>query len=328
MTFSLRRTHVAIIGLIAFAATASVFSADGTTGRGTTYTHIYKLQPCDTTMATIDELRISKRAWTTIEIQDEMTLSRYYLPADPSGKNTAVLPTFISQSLIQSLEGTKVTSDDLVAVARVSWNVFTPRFMHEYKVPDHYQRNEIIYGNKQKTYFRGPFDYSQYNWDIDYDANNGWKNAGVNPRNPYLCVDRVPPDLGTQSSWSKGVTVDLVQILNSGSKTLGTAKLLQGYVMDRVTKKSILVDTFHDPEAENCYINPSKPGLRQLVKAGELHYRVRFQYPVDRKHIDTVATKDTVDPNIHYMLDTPVFDDISIVYVQAPKILYFKEAVE
>lgn len=297
--------------------------------------HIYKQQPSDTTMAVVDELRISKKAWSSPEIHDVMTLSRYYLPKEPSDWKQC--PTFISQSLVQSQEGHMATSDDLVAPARVSWNVFTPRFMHEYKNPDgRYKRKENITGNvggqAPEVAFRGPFDYAQYNWDIGYDAKCGWKSDGINAPNKHLRVDRVAPIPGEQSHWSKGVEVSLVHFPASSSSIPAIPPPLQGYVYDKTTNKFTAVKgpsgAFTDPEADNCFVDPSKPGVRVHVKAGELHYLVRFRYPVDLQHVDTKGSSPTVDPKTQYLLDTPVFDDISIVYIQAPKILAFKEAVE
>ncbi len=291
--------------------------------------HIYKQQPSDTTMAVVDELRISKKAWDSLLIHDVMTLSRYYLPKDPSDMKQQ--PTFISQSLIQSQEGHLAQSDDLVAPARVSWNVFTPRFMHEYKEAGTYKRYENVTGNgggRSQVAFRGPFDYAQYNWDIGFDANNGWKNEKVNVPNKHLRVDRVAPIPGVQSHWSKGVEVQLVTYSASSPSASAAPKALLGYVYDKNTNKFNAVNAFTDPEADNCYVDPRTPGKRVHAKAGELHYLVRFKYPVDRQYIDPKSPKDTVDPSVQYLLDTPVFDDISIVYIQAPKILYFKEAVE
>ncbi|MEI6231650.1 MAG: hypothetical protein WCT04_01255 [Planctomycetota bacterium] len=316
------------------------------------YTHIYKIQPCDTTMATVDELRISKKAWTSKMISEEMTLSRYYLPKATNGKTyNEYWPTFVSQSLIQSLEGNQVKSDDQVAVARVSWNVFTPRFMHEYKdlSPTRWKRFENIMGNKtQNVEFRGPFDYAMYNKDIDYDSvynapagkdnrysQGSWKgpmNDNVNKSVPdkFRGVKRQHDDTTDQTSWSKGVKVELVKYTgNSTSKfDMNSVKPMVGFVINKKTRKPEAVSAFSDPEAENCYIDPSNPGKRTLATAGELHYRVRFQYPVDRKNVDPYAPSDTVDPGVHYLLDTPVFDDISIVYIQSPRILWFREAVE
>ncbi len=288
------------------------------------YTHIYRQQPCDTTYATIDEFKISKRRWTTTEIADEMTLSRYYLPPDPT--NIKQLPTFTSQSLVQSLQGWRAAGDDPVAPARVSWNVFTPRFMHEYKLPGQYKHFEIVKGTPQVLPFRGPFDYAQYNCDVDYDKGMGWKNDAINRPNPHLRVDRVPPMAGEQSSWGKGVEVELVSFSGSRPGVAASEKGLLGYVYNNNTFTA--VNAFTDPEANNCFVDPRAPGNRLTVKANELHYRVRFKYPVDRKNIDPKATKDTVDPNVHYLLDTPVFDDISIVYITAPKIIYMKEDLE
>ena len=295
----------------------------GSTGSGP-FCHIYRQQPADSAYATIAEWKISKRRWTTNEIADEMTLSRYYLPGSP--QDVTQLPTFTSQSLIQSLQGFRARSSELVAPARVSWNVFTPRFMHEYKLPGTYKRTEIIDGAKSTVGIRGPFDYAQYNWDLDYDHQLGWKSDQLNTPNKYLRVDRVPPKAGEQSSWSKGVEVQLVTYSGTSPGAVSSALPLQCFInRDNAFNGA---NAFTDPQAENCCYDMSHGGARKMVKAEELHYRVRFKYPVDRLYIDPKAPKDTVDPQLHYLLDTPVFDDISIVYVSKPKILYVREIAE
>jgi hypothetical protein len=66
------------------------------------------------------------------------------------------------------------------------------------------------------------------------------------------------------------------------------------------------------------------------VKPSELRYRVRFLYPVDP--LVAAAYQDTslktIDPTRHYLLDTPVFDDISITYINKPRILSYHEVSE
>jgi hypothetical protein len=208
----------------------------------------------------------------------------------------------------------------------VTWTVFTPRFMHEYKRPGKYQRMEIIEGARKFTDYRGPFDYAQYNWDIDYDAEKGWKSPHVNTPMPHLQVDRIAPEVGEQSHWSKGVEVQLVRFSGNGSSAAAGAAPLQGYV--NVDGTMTAVNSFTDPIAHNGFLDPRQKGQRMRVKVSDLHYRVRFKYPVDRKNVDRKASADTVDPDAAYLLDTPVFDDISIVYATTPRIIYMREAGE
>jgi hypothetical protein len=68
------------------------------------------------------------------------------------------------------------------------------------------------------------------------------------------------------------------------------------------------------------------------VSSHMLRYRVRFRYPVDRL-VDAGGSVDAdgkpcIDPNKQYMLDTPVFDDISITYVTKPRIMSYREVSE
>jgi hypothetical protein len=68
-----------------------------------------------------------------------------------------------------------------------------------------------------------------------------------------------------------------------------------------------------------------------------LRYRVRFRYPVDPLVDPSCSTRDVdperpnwpcVNPAKHYLLDTPVFDDISVTYILPVRILDFHEATE
>jgi hypothetical protein len=114
----------------------------------------YRYMPEDGTYAVIDEFKISNKDtvlqdsgadWDHDRITrndaakpGEMTLSRYYLPPKPGTRldpSVGGPPTFTSQTLLQSLKGLNVQQGGQnVAVVRVSWNVFTPRFMCEYKL--------------------------------------------------------------------------------------------------------------------------------------------------------------------------------------------------
>jgi hypothetical protein len=63
-----------------------------------------------------------------------MHFSRYYLPKTPETRGS--FPNFTSQSLADSLRGSSGSAcSERVTLVRVSWNAFTPRFMHEWKLP-------------------------------------------------------------------------------------------------------------------------------------------------------------------------------------------------
>ena len=301
-------------GLAAQKNTTRVFSINNydrdTNGGGS----IGRVVPSTGTEAVIDELKISNKAWSSVRIADEQTLSRYYLPGDP--KTPGNCPLFTSQSLLQSLRGLNTAAQpEFVTLARVTWTVFTPRFMHENKDPHTYSRKEQIGGGAAPVptpcYFRGPFDYVQYNRDIGYDALQGWKTTDGtygNPKQPDmdLEVDRKPPPFdktsGTylQAQATKGVEVELL----NGANPVG--------------------NTYIDPNVQNSIGTPAIP-IR--VSTDMLHYRVRFRYPVDNVRVDKQSTN-TVFPDKQYLLDTPVFDDISITYFTKPKILSYKELSE
>jgi hypothetical protein len=62
------------------------------------------------------------------------------------------------------------------------------------------------------------------------------------------------------------------------------------------------------------------------VRPDQLQYRVRFRYPVDQ--LADPKGGSTVNPDKHYLLDTPVFDDISIIYMTRTQILDYRVILE
>ncbi len=296
---------------------------------------IYRSTPTDGTYAVIDELKISKKEWDSNRIAAEETLSRYYLPKDPSQRDQC--PTFKSQTLLRSLRGVDdLKSGDPVVLARVSWTAFTPRFMHEYKLADmtRYTRVEILgekSGVKKSTVpFKGPFDYAQYNFDIGYDAFNGWKHPNNNVFKRPLGVDRMPPVAKEQSFSTQGIEIEV----------LDDDTPITGYEQDIVNGGFKTTTVFHNPDVVNSFADPSvAPAARKPVQvlAGRLRYRVCFRYPinkeVDPKAIAGIARTDeykrpTINPDQQYLLDTPVFDDISITYFSKPRILAYRDVYE
>jgi len=285
------------------------------------YAH-YRFMPDDGTYAVIDELKLSNRdrvmrdnaEWEKDRVVREQATSRYYMPPTPNGKDPAAggSPTFTSQSMLQSIRGqTKSGADERITVVRVSWNVFTPRFMHEYqKVEDSpYKRTERLTYDKAnqqnvKMKYRGPFDYATYNDDSYIEDANDDGNGRVLS---HISVNRPAPEAyGVQQPHgSRGVEVELVQdqyAVPSGGKILGT---------------------YINPDEVNPVGSPNAP---VSVNTKELRYRVRFLYPVDP--LADPNGGNTVNPGIHMMLDTPVFDDISVTYFTRPKVLYLREVSE
>jgi len=281
--------------------------------QGGLFVHIYRQQPADTVYSVIDELKLSKKALTQSELGALMTTSRYYLPPNPS--DPIELPIFTSQTMLQSLWGSRATGHQDVLVARVTWTVFTPRFLHEYKQPGVYQRNEVENGEWKSVPFQGPFDYSQYNADVDYDHDDGWKMASRNPRNPYLSVDRPPPVADEQSAYTRGV---IVEVLN------GT-KAMPGYTI--VNGKKVRTSRFANPDTFNGFLNPTDPNYLPVAQSEQLRYQVTFQYPVNPR-VDPKANFGTVNPASQFLLDTPVFDDISLTFMTAPRFLWYRQITE
>ncbi len=259
---------------------------------------LYRGTPIDGTLAVVDEFKLSKKAWTHDQIYNEQTTSRYYLPTDANGM--ASRPFFTSQTMLQSIKGTKaaaVTSDS-VTLARVAWTVFTPRFLYE---------------NKDLS-TRVPFDYFKYNpmkaplkgQDITNENDPGWTPYGCFRPSLSLYKKRYP---GKPSQASSGVEIELQ---NGGSPITGGMETSPGVF----TK----VATFTDPDVFNRVGDPQKP---VTLNPKDLRYLVHFKYPIDNNFGGGVINMTT-----QYMLDTPVFDDISITYFRKPTILAFKEISE
>jgi hypothetical protein len=265
---------------------------------------LYRGTPLDGTLAVVDEIKLTAAAWSTNKIHEAITQSRYYMP--PMPHEPSHCPLFVSQSLLQSLRGfDKSASEEYITVARVSWNVFTPRFMWEAKEPKR-RRKEKIKGIAEDVPFRGPFDYIQYNHDIlPVDG-----EAGSNPLIPVLACERPAAHLyPAQSHASRGVEVELIN--------------------------ADYADPSQAPLGGKTYVNPdeiNKVGDVDSpikVKSNQLRYRVRFRYhadPLVAQHYG--FTPESVTPTDYYVLDTPVFDDISITYFTRPRILSYRVVVE
>jgi len=292
---------------------------------------LYRSSPVDGTQAVIDELKLSSKKWSSDRLAKEMTTSRYYLPADPTRR--VECPTFTSQTLLQSIKGCdKTTSDEVVTLARVTWTCFTPRFMHENRQFQGARMRTEMIGDKgvpskpTQVGYRGPFDYIQYNLDIlpvknandtrlgepDLAGNepvvlNGGKDAV-----PLLNAERPSTKyyLPNQPHYTKGIEVELIQDKN------GTPNDADDVVLQR----------FDNPDALNAV---GTPDALVTVKTSQLRYRVRFRYPIDPLVAKVYSeTAETVDPARQYLLDTPVFDDISVTYFRKPRILAYREISE
>jgi len=155
--------------------------------------------------------------------------------------------------------------------------------------------------------FKGPFDYVKYN---DPKCEND-----PNPSNRNYSVNRPPPSAyqAGLAQAGRGVEVELLSDQGGGN----TPKVLDS-------------KTFTDPEGFNSLGTPARP---IWVPSSQLRYRVRFRYPVDPLvdpggGITDPDRKPCVDPARHYLLDTPVFDDISITYIVPTRVLDFREVTE
>ncbi|MEI6235984.1 MAG: hypothetical protein WCT04_23260, partial [Planctomycetota bacterium] len=298
-------------------------------------TWIYHHLPEEGTYAVIDELKISSRErllqpgpdWSKDRGVREQTMSRYYLPPTPDYRDAC--PTLTSQTMLDSLkgQGSLGAPDDYVTVARVTWTVFTPRFLHENIKPTR-TRNEYITRdktnqNKEANTFRGPFDYDKYN-----EVYSARETGDIFP----FGVDRPTPkdynrtsDPYKQPQYNRGVEVEL---LNNGELISGSDETYPG--SDVYSNNT---GTFNNPDVINRFVDKNgNPSTKARVLPSQLRYRVRFRYPVDQVVDPGAGKKDGdfnwVDPTKHYLLDTPIFDDVSITYFITPKILSYKEITE
>ena len=298
----------------------------------------------DDTVGSVGPGFSAKTMWQKDRIAREQTTSRYYL-------DTVTPPTFTSQTMLQSLKGfDKTATGDPVTIVRMSWTVFTPRFMNEYKTAGFpnpkfpggiFQRYENIthlgdglfptgFINPKATAdlvpYKGPFDYKKYN-DLAEDPSTTVNNQQLDYGDPsydndmtvvpYRCARPKPtsyPSYSANKSYQANSGVE-VELLNGGATLPGA---------DNSTGAFVNKSTFINPDVINRFGSPTTPTTANGRSA--LQYRVRFKYPVDP--LADPSGGATVDPQKHYLLDTPVFDDISIVYMTKPKILAYHVASE
>ena len=316
--------------------TSACFSINATNEKWNGW--VYRAVPTDGTQAVIDEFKICSGAmWDSSRIRQEMEVSRYYLPDDPTDR--AQCPTFTSQTLLQSLRGHEAQaagSNEWVSVARVSWSVFTPRFQYENKSQLCSRKEYLRTGNSigdevrpQSIAFRGPFDYVQYNHEL------GIPESAINVREPALSVDRPSRAkyraLGlARSHAGKGVEIEVLD----GTRPLEGTSLCQqtGTVADAVLNpKTGTHSIFTDPGRANRIATARCPSR---VRIDRLRYRVRFRYYVDQlvkrayNPEAELREDEQIDPAKHYLLDTPVFDDISVVYLAPVRILNYRDVTE
>ena len=99
------------------------------------------------------------------------------------------------------------------------------------------------------------------------------------------------------------------------------ATLLTGSYEKSLGLTFVKTSTFINPDVLNRLDPDTKP-----VNIKDLRYRVRFRYPIDPLLPDGEGP--TVDPQRHYLLDTPVFDDITVYYDLRPRILDYHRVTE
>jgi hypothetical protein len=279
----------------------------------------YRQLPDEGTYAVIDALKISAKANLDLPNDDrvltEMTTSRYYLPKHPDTRSEC--PWFVSQTLSEFMRGNTSASQPVTPV-RVTWSGFSPRFYYEerkaggtYRHDEHITR-DMTTQKVEEFKFRGPFDIKLYNDDdatVDYSMDTSGRTKA------FVSVERpTPADYKDKSSARKDAfEVELLK--DSG----GSVTVLDAADPVIVADGSI----FHEPNALNAM-----KAVR--VNANQLRYRVRFRYYRDPLVDPTAGAdgKSTVDEKDYHLLDTPVFDDISITYFTEIRFLDFKPVTE
>jgi len=136
-----------------------------------------------------------------------------------------------------------------------------------------------------------------------------------------------------QAHASRGIEVELIKDPD-GIPGNGDDTILDGKTFTRPD------GTFPNPNPALRPVNALGDARNPVrVKSGQLRYRVRFVYPIDwyvqqvygLTPDPTVFPKKpymTVDPSKHYMVDTPVFDDISVIYFTKTRVLGYREVTE
>jgi len=278
-----------------------------------------RVTPSDGTCAVIDEIKVCNKMWSTDRVYKEQTTCRYFTPDYPG--DPSACPTFTSQSMLDSLYG-PVTNrhDELIQVARVTWSSFNPRFNFENKARKG-KRFEMIKQHSGIINFRGPFDYIQYNLDVlkATAAAEDRQNEG-SANKPVMVQSVSVSPLGVE----RPSPVDYIKYgLKEGHASRGVEVALLKAGAVPVNGK-----WWESPEDLNAYDDPAQ---RAVLKASELYYRVRFRYHADP--LVGIASGSgqfpDVDPTQHFVLDTPVFDDITVLYMTSDMpILNFKEQTE
>jgi hypothetical protein len=234
--------------------------------------------------------------------------------------------------------------------------------MIEYKRPSsNYTRTETITKNYQTTsfvgagdspsstvQFRGPFDYCIYNniecrpngggerkytphptdpIPVDFDISTYDANAAIWP---YRCARPTPAQYvaaSRQPHASRGVEVELLEDVDDNPAN-GNEVIRAGPFVNPAPYID-MVDTVSSSQPNKINaIGTARTPVR--VRVDRLRYRVRFRYYVDR-FADKQAnanSRDEMDVNAQYVLDTPVFDDISVTYFDKVKVLDYREVTE
>jgi len=182
----------------------------------------------------------------------------------------------------------------------------------------------------QNVPYRGPFDYVQYNWELLTDEKVG--ATSLQSQNPLVLVPGISlPPLGVD----RPTKADYLAFNGSDPQSHAT-RGIELEVLDDTAPVPGYVDgntlaetTFRDPDALNSFRHPTDTAQVRRVRVDRLRYRVRFRYPVDSIVGSIYREASTVvDPGRHYLIDTPVFDDVNVTYLGRLQIMDYRQVNE
>jgi len=126
-------------------------------------------------------------------------------------------------------------------------------------------------------------------------------------------------------AWPAAATIGVLSLFYAGLHFLRVPAL----AADAVAWNSgfvLLGGAFTNPSLQNSL---GTAGGQFRVNSGQLRYRVRFKYPIDYFVRTAYGSSDTtINQKDHYIIDTPVFDDVSVLYFPKMRILDYREVFE
>jgi hypothetical protein len=298
------------------------------------------------TYATIDDIRI--HGWkTAINEQthrwpktERERIGRYYLPVDPAYGAQSVLqqianetePSFTSQSLYdsetrQSYAFAPGEEDMQVEVCTVRWTVFTPFFCVDKVDSANWMQSNNDWRFHYDWYFRDPYGSSRFastyrNWaspaQIRLFCKTGQgKLAQINSAAFHSDISNY--GVASRVSSQRGCKVKVQARNRAGGLTWFPARKGLFYEYPEGGYEDIAVGCTEDGWQQILIDPVTKEHPKCLPR--DVKYRVFFRLSM-REYTGGLLNKTAV------LLDTPVFDDITITYMRRPKVLEWRDVSE